>query len=104
MLRVLKVTGDSLSPDFKEGDYVVIATLPFFLRSLHRGDVVVFEYGLYGTLIKRIERMDGDHIWVTGTRGDSLDSRCIGPVPRQAVQGKVIWHVPKPYSRVSWKG
>ena len=93
MLRILKVTGNSMSPDYQEGDYVVIATGSFFLRRLKAGDIVVFQHGGYGTLIKKLDRFaeNGDLI-VSGTQADSLDSRRLGPITLKSVRGKVIWH------------
>jgi len=97
MLRVLKVSGDSLSPKYQEGDYVVIATCPFLLHRLKAGDTIIFQHKHYGTLIKRIMRFAEDgQIYVTGAHENSLDSRRIGPVRREAIRGKVIWHVPRP--------
>jgi len=98
MLRLLKVTGESLSPLYRGGDYVVITTLPFFLRRLRQGDIIVFQHGLYGTLIKIVDRIspEEDVIYVSGTSEDSLDSRRLGPISRAALKGKVIWHIAKP--------
>jgi len=98
MLRLLKVTGDSLSPIYKEGDYVVIATLPFFLRRLRKGDIIVFQHGLYGTLIKIVDRIspESDEIYFVGASENSLDSRRLGPINRQAIMGRVIWRIAKP--------
>jgi len=64
-----------------------------FRGRIRRGDVIVFENQLYGTLIKRVENINGEGIFVIGTGEDSLDSRRLGPVNPDAVQGKVIWHI-----------
>jgi len=98
MFRLLKVTGDSLSPLYKEGDFVVITTLPFFLRRLRQGDIIVFKHGLYGELIKIVDRLlpEEDAIYVIGTSEDSLDSRRLGPISRAAIKGRVLWHIAKP--------
>jgi signal peptidase I len=98
MLRIHKVTGDSMSPDFQEGDFVVLATIPFFLKRLKIGDVIIFEHQLYGTLIKRIASFDPGtaEAYVEGTRPDSLDSRRLGTIRRDAIRGKVIAHFSKP--------
>jgi len=98
MLQLLKVTGESLSPLYKEGDFVVITTLPFFLRRLRQGNIIVFQHGLYGTLIKIVERVlpDEDAVYVIGTSEDSLDSRRLGPISRAAIKGRVLWHIAKP--------
>jgi len=98
MFRLLKVTGDSLSPLYKEGDFVVITTLPFLSRRIRPGDIIVFQHGLYGTLIKIVDRIlpEGDEVYVIGASENSLDSRRLGPISRQAIKGKVIWHIVKP--------
>jgi phage repressor protein C with HTH and peptisase S24 domain len=96
MLRILRITGNSMSPDYDEGDFVVIATGSFFIRRLRAGDGVVFQHGGYGTLIKKIERVaDNGSLIVTGTQPDSLDSRRLGPISTDKVRGKVIWHIHK---------
>jgi signal peptidase I len=98
MFRLLKVTGDSLSPLYKEGDFVVITTLPFFLRRLRQGDIIVFQHGLYGTLIKIVDRVlpEEDAVYILGTSEDSLDSRRLGPISRAAIRGRVLWHIAQP--------
>jgi signal peptidase I len=97
MLRIHKVTGDSMSPDFQEGDFVVLLTLPFFLKQLKVGDVIIFKHKLYGTLIKRIASFDPEtaEAYVEGTGPDSLDSRRLGTIRREKIRGKVIAHFPK---------
>jgi signal peptidase I len=98
MLKVLKVTGASLSPTFREGDFVIVAKIPFFINKINPGDIVVFNHHDYGIMIKRVERVvpEKDEVYVIGTRGDSLDSRLFGPINQKTVIGKVIWHIKKP--------
>ena len=97
MLRIHKVTGDSMSPDFQEGDFVVLTTLPFILKRIKIGDIIIFEHKLYGTLIKRIASFDLEtaEAYVEGTQSDSLDSRRLGTIRRENIRGKVIAHFPK---------
>ncbi len=96
MFRILKITGDSMSPEFVDGDFVVIATIPVFLRRLKAGDVIVFRHAGYGTLIKKVERVaEGGDLIVAGTQADSLDSRRLGPISPDKVRGKVIWRIHK---------
>jgi len=97
MLRIIKVTGDSMSPDFQEGDFVVLTTVPFFLKRLKVGDTIVFQHKLYGTLIKRIVSFDPEtaEAYIEGTRPDSLDSRRLGTIRRENIRGKVIAHFSK---------
>ena len=77
-------------PEYKSRDFVLIRTR---FSHLHSGDVIVFVNKLYGTLIKRIEKITEAGIYVIGTGEESLDSRRLGPVNSDAVQGKVIWHI-----------
>ena len=95
MLRLLKVRGESLWPDFHEGDYVLAAGVPFPARRIKPGDVIVFDQPGYGTLLKRVHRVvqDGRAYDVRGTQVVSSDSRDFGPVPKTRVSGKVIWHI-----------
>ena len=77
MFQILKVTGESLSPFFVQGDYVLVIKIPFVLRRLKPGDVIVFRHPAYGVMIKRLERFfdDGEELFVLGSHPDSNDSR-----------------------------
>ena len=99
MFKLLKVSGDSLSPAFQEGDFVVIAKIPlFFNQPLRPGDVVVFNHPIFGTMIKLVEKVfpEKNELFVVGTHQDSIDSRRFGPITIQSVLGKVIWHIKRP--------
>jgi signal peptidase I len=97
MFSVVKVAGDSMSPEYRAGDYVLLATLPFVLKRLKVGDSIIFEHKLYGRLIKRIASFDPetDDAYVEGANADSLDSRRLGTIRRESIRGKVIAHFPK---------
>jgi signal peptidase I len=98
MFRIHKVTGDSMSPEYQEGDFVLIATAGFIRKRLKVGDVIIFENQLYGTLIKRIASFDPEtaEAYVEGAHPDSLSSLRLGTIRRDAIRGKVIAHIPKP--------
>jgi nickel-type superoxide dismutase maturation protease len=98
MCRLLKVHGDSLIPDYQEGDFVLVSKIPFLFASPRPGQVIAFHMPPYGTLIKRVEQVleGGQSFFVTGTHPRSVDSRQFGPVSRQALLGRVVWHIPKP--------
>ncbi len=98
MIKFISVTGDSLTPEFKQGDFVVIATSPFFYKTIKRGDVLVFRHEMHGTLIKKFSHYEGDDrkLYVTGTHPLSIDSENFGPINREELIGKVIWHIPRP--------
>jgi signal peptidase I len=95
MLCLLKVRGNSLWPEFREGDYILAAGVPFPACKIQAGDVIVFRQPGFGTLIKRVCQVlaDSQAYDVRGTQIDSTDSRDFGPVRRSDVAGKVIWHI-----------
>lgn len=98
MLRFFRVSGDSLSPEYREGDYVLAFKVPFRSPRLRPGDVVVFRTAGLGVLIKRIASVssDGREAAVRGTHPLSTDSGTLGPVRAEQVIGRVIWHIRKP--------
>jgi len=95
VFQVLKVTGESLSPFFLHGDYVLVVKLSYVVRRLKAGDVVVFRHPVYGVMIKRLEQLstDGEELYVLGSHPDSNDSRRFGPVHRRWLIGKVMWRI-----------
>jgi signal peptidase I len=94
MLRLLKITGDSLTPEFQEGDFVLISKIPFLFSPASPGDIIAFKQPGYGLLIKRIQHITSESlINVIGTRPESIDSRVFGLVRREDILGKVIWHI-----------
>lgn len=95
MLRLLKVTGHSLTPKYQEGDFVLISKIPFLFHAPQPGDIVAFHHPLYGTMIKQVTQTDpqAQSLVVTGTHPDSIDSRHFGPISRRSLLGKVIWHI-----------
>jgi nickel-type superoxide dismutase maturation protease len=99
MIQIMKVTGESLSPFYLPGDYVVIIKIRFFLRKLKAGDFIVFHHPVYGILIKKLDRIlsDGNELVVLGANSESTDSRDFGPIPRNWVLGKVVYHIRSPF-------
>ncbi|MBP1694330.1 MAG: uncharacterized protein H6Q37_2213 [Chloroflexi bacterium] len=95
MLRIFKVSENSLDPVIREGDFVLTSKIPFLFAHLKFGDIVVFDHPVYGRLIKKIEKIsaDGEEIFVVGIHELSVDSRQFGPVDRRIILGKVIWHI-----------
>jgi signal peptidase I len=96
MLKLLKIRGDSLTPEYSPGDFVLISKIPFFLTPPSPGDVIAFRQPGYGLYIKRIQNINLDGaVSVIGDHPDSVDSREFGPVRRTDILGKVIWHIRK---------
>jgi nickel-type superoxide dismutase maturation protease len=77
-------------PALRPGDWWVVRRG----GPIRPGDVVVVERpdrpGLL--VVKRVVRRAGDGWWVEGDNpAESDDSRQFGPVPAQAVRGRVVW-------------
>lgn len=95
ILAILRVTGNSLYPQYKEGDFVIVSKVPFLLRGIRPGDLVVYNHHHHGRRIKRVDHLEreGQAVFLTGTHPESVDSRAFGAVPRTWMLGKVILHV-----------
>ena len=95
--HLFKVTEQSLTPDFQEGDFVITLKIPIFFDHYKEGDVIVFDHPSYGRLIKRVQAVspEDNSLFVIGSHPNSIDSRDFGSVHTQSVLGKVIWHISK---------
>ncbi len=91
MIRLLRVRGQSMSPQIEDGDFV-LALKPSIFSPIRTGDTIVFHKKPYGILIKQVEGLDEHRrlIWVRGTHPDSLDSHTFGAVLPDELIGKVV--------------
>jgi nickel-type superoxide dismutase maturation protease len=97
MIKILRISGRSLEPEYQDGDYVLVSKIPLFFRRARRGDVVAFQKPPYGLLIKRVEYLTpAGELFVLGNHAASTDSLQFGPVRKQDLLGKVIGHIQKP--------
>jgi nickel-type superoxide dismutase maturation protease len=98
MFKLIKITGDSLTPEYNQGDYVIITILSLVLRALKSGDTVVFKHPVYGTMVKQVQSIDPQtgELFVVGTHPQSTDSRSFGVIPQSWLTGKVLWHISNP--------
>lgn len=96
-LRVIRISGESLSPEFNHGDFVVISKIPMIFNWFHVGDKVVFYHNSYGRMIKIVSEIDDKkhEYTVTGLHPNSIDSRDFGTIKKDDIIGKVIWHIKK---------
>lgn len=102
-LGVVKITGNSMAPTFKDGALMIYASIAKEGRRRQKqldrlmiGDIVIFDREGQ-TMIKRIKRMNMSAntnqlmIWVEGDNQlESVDSRQWGPIPMNLVDAKVI--------------
>ena len=100
MPKLLRISGNSLHPIFQDGDFVLVSKIPYLFGTIVVGDVVAFRHGVHGTMIKIVDSIapDGHQITVKGTYPGSVDSDTFGPIIKQDIVGKVVWHIGKPLS------
>lgn len=97
MCRILRISGNSLVPDYQEGDFVLVCRIPFLFGRTKPGDTVAFRHPDYGTMIKKVAALvPDDQLFVIGTGRNSVDSRRFGPIGRDALIGRVIWRLRRP--------
>ncbi|MBI9048990.1 MAG: hypothetical protein JEZ00_06215 [Anaerolineaceae bacterium] len=94
MLKLLRISGNSIAPYLHDGDFAIIRKQHRKL-SLNPGDYVVFKEKSYGRLIKQIESIDSQHqkIFVRGSDDFSTDSRLFGAITPEQIIGKVIFRI-----------
>jgi nickel-type superoxide dismutase maturation protease len=88
-VSIYKVKDNSMIPTILDGDYVISIG---WYGNIRRGDIVVLRHPAGAMrLVKRVERVDADSVYVVGdNRAESEDSRNFGAVKRQSLLGKVV--------------
>lgn len=102
MLKIIKVSGQSMSPDFNDGDYVLVSRIPLILGMVKINSILVFNTDKYGILIKKVSDIDriNRKIFFTGINSNSLSGEMIGAVPEKNILGSVILHFKKPVAKI----
>lgn len=89
MIRLFKISGDSLYPLLKSGQRVLCIKVFSFTR-LRVDDLVVFNKKSYGLMIKKITIKKGDSYFVEGTDALSIDSRNFGLIQHCEIKYRVL--------------
>lgn len=92
-MRIYKISGHSMSPAFLPGDYVV--SLSKTCSKPKVKDVIIFEHGIYGKMIKRIFKKTPNGFYVQGIHAMSTKSETIGVVTNESIIGKVVFKFAK---------
>lgn len=100
ILKVVRISGHSLEPQYQDGDFVLVSRIPILLKGVQPGDPILFRHPTLGVLVKLVEQIEqeGRQLFVVGTNPLSHDSRTFGPISSEMVLGKVIGHIRKNHS------
>ncbi|WP_275974148.1 nickel-type superoxide dismutase maturation protease [Shewanella pneumatophori] len=86
-----KVTGDSMFPRLKNGNFVLL-TEHFDRQSLKAGDMLKLLHPRYGYMVKTLVGIDhGGWFWFKGENKKSVSINDIGPIAPQQIKSKVIF-------------
>ncbi len=88
MFSLFQVEGDSMSPAYSSGDYLL---LRHFFRRLKVGERVVVDHAVYGLIVKEIADVSPEQgIKLTGTNTASVSSEKMGWCEQKQIVGKVV--------------
>ncbi len=92
---IFKVTGESMLPGLRCGDYVFARKRP---KQLLAGDLVVVDHDRFGVIVKRIKAALGNNQYtlIGDNPSVSTSSEAIGVIGRNHVVGKVIFRIKRP--------
>jgi len=91
LLSRFRISGHSMEPVIKNGETVLVSSIPYFFSKPKIGDIVAFRK-LEQVFVKRITRIDGDEYFLKGdNKKDSLDSRDFGWIKKKDVLGRLIF-------------
>lgn len=90
MFRIVKVNGDSMQPCYRHNDYVVVMSPG--KKSLAPGQDVVCRHPQFGNILKRIDTIKSERLYLTGLNPMSTSKADLGFITRKDVVGRVIYH------------
>jgi phage repressor protein C with HTH and peptisase S24 domain len=92
-VRIVRVSGNSMSPDYRDGDFVLVGR--YRVRKPRPGDDIVFRHRDFGTLLKRIGRIESGRLLVHGLNGLSADPSALGALDALAAEAceRVLYRV-----------
>ena len=101
MLRIIKVQGDSMSPDLQDQDFLLVILKPFF--KIKKGQIIIFKTPHHGLMVKKIKDFNRKEIIVVGSHPYSVDSREFGPINHKQVYGKMLYHISQKHKHMIFR-
>ena len=96
-LKIARVRGTSMLPQFGDSDYVIAVNWPYL--GLQPGHVVLVLHPSLGLIIKRIFTINFPHYKLVGDHSSSTSSEHMGCVERAQILGRIVCHIPDSSSR-----
>jgi phage repressor protein C with HTH and peptisase S24 domain len=93
MIKLFRISGDSLYPLYKEGE-LVVGVRPKFGLHVRAKDIVTFTHKGVGVMIKQVRSIENSQVFVVGTSPDSVDSRVFGTISLDTITYKILFKVP----------
>lgn len=90
MLKLFKISGNSLFPLYKDGQRVLCLKTSRFYK-IKKNDIVVFSKDSYGLMIKQVTSVENEEYYVKGTDPFSIDSRNFGTISFDEILYKVLF-------------
>ncbi|WP_353405721.1 S24/S26 family peptidase [Pseudoteredinibacter isoporae] len=93
MLRLYKVTGDSMAPRFQSGDYLLLSTVFFRLQN---EDLLVYQHPAFGAIFKQVSGIENTGFQLRSYNPAGISQEKIGLCNRDRIVGKMLWHFARP--------
>ena len=86
MLKIFKVSGDSMLPKIKSGDIALV------IRNfrISEGDIIAYRISALTVIIKRVKKIYGEKITFVSDNVDTKSCFCQVPLPRSSIVGKAF--------------
>lgn len=85
-----------MSPSLYDGDFIV--SFKGRLRRFKAGDIVVAQHSLYGVIVKRIKEVyPTDSFALMGDNPASTSTEQMGTIEKNAIIGRVVFHIRRPH-------
>ncbi len=93
MIRLVKIIGQSMTPEFHEGDYLILQTA--FLKP-KTGQHIVYRHQEFGLIFKQIDKIENDgRFFLRSINPLGLQAERTGHCSPSRITGKVLWHIKK---------
>jgi phage repressor protein C with HTH and peptisase S24 domain len=89
MLKIFKVSGHSMIPVYRHGDYILLR----ICRKVSVNDIVVYQHPDYGNILKRVINISGVNFFLSSDNPAGIGQDKIGRCQKQRLQGKLLWHI-----------